>query len=380
MTLGIVLLFLPLLVHLGHLGLWSRGMRGAFATSTGCGKPGPPDPTSLGVVLPFRNEADTLPRLLEDLARQRVAPAEVILVDDASDDGTWPAVERAGPWPFPLRCIANPGQGKKAGLSAGISALASPWAVGVDADTRLGPDALAAIANHLAVHGEGLDMALLPLRIANQSDGVPKSLLGRLQALDFAAMQGWAVAAVRRGRPAMASGGGWVWRSAAFPHNRLRPEIPSGDDVFSLAALLEDGRGGRVGWVGDRQAMVSAAAMPDAVSLLDQRIRWGAKTTRYPAALKEARRVAWTVSLVHLCGATLLLLDPWAGLAFWGVKSAADMAYTRQVGRSYNVLPENRAKALGDLLALALTHPLFIATTLLLMPVRNVRWKGRPAT
>ena len=113
--------------------------------------------------------------------------------------------------------------------------------------------------------------------------------------------------------------------------------------------------------------------------LLDQRIRWGAKTT-YPAALKEARRVAWTVSLVHLCGAILLVLNPSAGLAFWGIKSAADMAYTHQVGRAYNVLPRNRAKALGDLLALALTHPLFIATTLLLMPVRNVRWKGRPAT
>ena len=380
MTFGTLLLFLPLLVHLVHLIRWSRGMVGAFTDLDPEKRKAASLPPRIGVVLPFRNEVNTLPLLLRDLARQSLLPAEVLLIDDASDDGTWPAVEQAGPWPFPLRCIANPGQGKKAGLSAGIAALDTPWAVGIDADTRLEPDALAAIADHLTAQGDGLDMALLPLRIANQAKGAPKSRLDRLQALDFAAMQGWAVAAVRRGHPAMASGGGWVWRCAAFPHDRLRPEIPSGDDVFSLAALLEDGRGDRVGWIGDRRAMVSAAAMPDATSLLDQRIRWGAKTTRYPAALKEARRVAWTISLVHLCGAILLLIQPWAGLALWGVKSAADMAYTRQVGRAYGVLPKQPTHALGDLLTLALAHPIFIATTLLLMPVRNVRWKGRSAT
>lgn len=378
MIAGSILLFLPLFLHLIHVIQWKRGMRTAMETPQDPSEvlPGP----ALGVVLPVRNEAETLPRLLHDLALQSLPPAEVIIVDDASEDGTLQAVENTGPWPFPVRSMVNPGEGKKAGLSAGITALTTPWAVGVDADTRLGPSALKAIGQHLAEHGDGLDMVLLPLRISSTASGRPDTLLDRLQALDFAAMQGWAVSAVRRGRPAMASGGGWAWRCSAFPHGRLRPEVPSGDDVFSLAALLEDGKGNRVGWVGNPQAMVSAAAMPDLHSLLDQRIRWGAKTTRYPKALKEARRVAWTVFMVHLSGAILIILNPWAALLFWVLKSGVDMVYAHRVGKAFGLLPTSHRKAFCDLVMLALAHPLFIATTLLLMPVRTVRWKGRPAT
>ena len=126
--------------------------------------------------------------------------------------------------------------------------------------------------------------------------------------------------------------------------------------------------------------MVSAGPMDTLGTLLDQRIRWGAKSTRYPKALREARQVAWTVAAVHAAGLVLLLLEPGAGAAFWAVKSAADMAYTAQVGSGYDLLPASRIKALWSLLTLAIAHPLFIATTLLLMPFRKGRWKGRPAT
>ena len=375
---GVLFLFAPLLVHIVQVGQWMRGIKGAMAQPTGTdnARPAP----LLGVVLPVRNEAGLLPKLLDDLAAQTLLPHEVLIVDDASDDGTLSAVSRGGPWPFSVRFMDNPSRGKKAGLSAGIAALDTPWAVGVDADTRLGKQALEAIGQHLAQHGDGVDMALLPLRIANASSGTPPSLLAGLQALDFAAMQGWAISAVRRGRPAMASGGGWVWRCNAFPHGRLRPDIPSGDDVFSLAALLEGGKASRVDWIGDSRAMVSAAAMPDLRSLLDQRIRWGAKTTQYPKVLKEARRVAWTVSLVHLSGAIILILNPVMGLLFWAAKSTADMAYTHRAGKAFGLLPDSPFKAISTLLILALAHPLFIATTLLLMPFRNVQWKGRSAT
>ena len=219
----------------------------------------------------IRNEVDTCPAAGRP-RRPGLLPAEVIVIDDASEDGTLDAVETAGPFPFPMRILANPGTGKKAGLSFGIREARTEWVVGIDADARIGTEALAAMAEGLATQCDSWDMALLPLRIARQSEGAPADLLSRLQALDFAAMQGWAVAAVLRGRPAMASGGGWIWRRDAFPHDQLRPERPSGDDVFSLAALIERGDGHRVGWLADRRAMVSAGPMDTLGTLLDQRI------------------------------------------------------------------------------------------------------------
>ena len=374
---GWPLLFLPLAVHLRHLMRWSRGLHHAWRWPEPKG--GGPDP-ALTVVLPVRNEAGTLPRLLADLAAQSLQPAEVIVIDDGSEDGTLDAIKSDGPFPFPMRILANPGTGKKAGLSFGIWVARTEWVAGIDADARIGTEALAAMVDGIAQQGDSWDMALLPLRIARQSRGAPEDLLTRLQALDFAAMQGWAMAAVLRGRPAMASGGGWIWRRDAFPHDQLRPELPSGDDVFSLAALIERGDGHRVGWLADRRAMVSAGPMDTLGTLLDQRIRWGAKSTRYPKALREARQVAWTVTAVHAAGLALILIHPWAGATFWAIKSAADMAYTAQIGAEYDLLPASRTKALWSLLVLAIAHPLFIATTLLLMPFRTGRWKGRPAT
>ena len=373
-------LFLPLFAHILNVWNWSFGMRSAFQKAPLDTRDTETNPPPIGVVLPVRNEAATLPKLMGDLAQQTHLPLQVIVIDDQSDDSTLAALEDAGPFPFQVTTMSNPGRGKKAGLSAGILQLNCDWAVGVDADTRLKPEALAAMARGIENQGEEKDMFLLPLRIALDASSAPDSLFHLLQGLDFAAMQGWAVSSVIKGQPAMASGGGWVWRTQAFPHDRLHPEIPSGDDVFALAALIQDEKGHRVGWINDPRAMVSAAPMLSFGALLDQRIRWGAKSTQYPRSLKAARRVALVVAAVHLCGLALMFIHIGYGLAFWLIKSIADVLYTRQMAKQYGLF-EKRPHANGfALLMLALVHPFFIATTLLLMPFRKVRWKGRPAT
>ncbi len=375
---AVLLFFLPLLFHLVQVVRWMWGFVGALSM-TDHGVHDNLNP-QLTVVLPARNEATTLPNLLGDLAIGSLMPAEVIIVDDASEDGTLRVLEKLDSVAFPLRIIPNPGSGKKAGLSAGIRAATTPWIVQVDADVRVGPGFIHAVQQHIEKEGVMLDMMLLPLRLAHQHAGGVQRIMDLLQALDFSAMQGWAVAAVRRGRPAMASGGAWAWRRSAFPHDGLRPERASGDDVFSLAAIIERGNGHRVGWCGHPAAMASAAPMPDLGSLLDQRIRWGAKSASYPATLVEARRVATVIATMHIAGVALPFFSLPAAVAFWTLKACIDMTYTHQVGQAYGLfIGFNAMKRWGALLLLAVTHPPFIITTLLLMPFRRVRWKGRTA-
>ena len=360
---------------------WSRRFKKAWPHPNG-GSVSPPalvvTPADITVVLPVRNEALNLPNLLLDLAAGSQQPAEVIVVDDASEDGTLDAIMPLTSHPFAVRTMANPGRGKKPGLSAGIRAANTTWVVQVDADVRVGHDFISAIVGQLASTGAETDMMLLPLRLADHAEGAPHQRFARLQALDFAAMQGWAVAAVQRRRPAMASGGAWVWRASAFPHDKLKPELASGDDVFALSALIKRGDAERVGWCGDPGAMASAGTMPDLTSLLDQRIRWGAKSAAYPRSLSEARRVAAVVAAVHVFGLLLLCLNPLAGAVYWAIKAGIDMAYTHQVGTAYGLFDGlSRLQRAQDLLLLACVHPLFIITTLILMPFRKARWKGR---
>lgn len=93
------------------------------------------------VVLPARNEAAYLPKTLQALERQTLTPAEVIVVDNDSQDQT---AEIARAWgalvlPCPVRGVARARQ-------LGLETARSPWIATTDADSHPDPDWLAAYA------------------------------------------------------------------------------------------------------------------------------------------------------------------------------------------------------------------------------------------
>ena len=52
-------------------------------------------PERVSVIATVLNEVDNIDRLVESLMNQRLAPAEVVIVDGGSTDGTWDRLERA---------------------------------------------------------------------------------------------------------------------------------------------------------------------------------------------------------------------------------------------------------------------------------------------
>ena len=85
-----------------------------------------------------------------------------------------------------------------------------------------------------------------------------------------------------------------------------------------------------------------------------------------------------TIAAVHLSGIILIPWAPAAALAFWVAKALIDMTYTHRVGQLYGLFDGIGPSARwGNLLLLAVVHPIFIITTLVLMPFRKVQWKGR---
>jgi dolichyl-phosphate beta-glucosyltransferase len=93
-------------------------------------------PAVLEIVIPAYNEAGRLPDglgLLGGKLAELGLPAEIIVVDNGSTDGT---ADIAGSWrgPVPARVLSCPERGKGAAVRAGLLATQAPYAGFVDAD------------------------------------------------------------------------------------------------------------------------------------------------------------------------------------------------------------------------------------------------------
>jgi dolichyl-phosphate beta-glucosyltransferase len=110
-----------------------------MTTGTGAARP------LLQIVVPARNEAGRLPRGLDVLCRKLATlpfPTEIIVVDNASTDGTAKVVLDRTTDAVPVRLIQCDRPGKGAAVRAGLLATTASFVGYVDADMATGLDAL----------------------------------------------------------------------------------------------------------------------------------------------------------------------------------------------------------------------------------------------
>ena len=102
----------------------------------------------ISVVIPCFDQGRFLADALESILAQTRAPADVIVVDDGSQDDTAEVARR-----YPqARCLRQVRQGLSAARNAGFSAATGDAVVFLDADDRLLPDALAIGGDALDAH------------------------------------------------------------------------------------------------------------------------------------------------------------------------------------------------------------------------------------
>jgi glycosyltransferase involved in cell wall biosynthesis len=113
---------------------------------------------TLSVVIPARNAAWCLPRCLGALREQDPAPAEVVVVDDGSTDGTARVAEQGG-----ARVVRHPARrGVGAAWATGVEAARGDAIALVDADDCVEPGYIAALENGFAAGGRVLVATLVP--------------------------------------------------------------------------------------------------------------------------------------------------------------------------------------------------------------------------
>lgn len=105
-----------------------------------------PSPPILSVIVPCWSAAETIERCLDSILAERDIALEIIVIDDASPDGTADIVDAVAardPRVRLLRLSAN--QGASAARNHGLAVARGTWLTFVDADDLLLPGAVAAL-------------------------------------------------------------------------------------------------------------------------------------------------------------------------------------------------------------------------------------------
>jgi cellulose synthase/poly-beta-1,6-N-acetylglucosamine synthase-like glycosyltransferase len=324
-----------------------------------------PTPSML-VILPARNEAAQLPHALAALSRLEypVSRLEIVLVDDASVDGTWEVMTAFAATRGHVEVVRlREPTGKVGALAAGLAGSASADLIAVcDADRAFRPDSLRKLATAFADPTVGAACGYL---LPTNAD---RTVVAR-----YAAVETWVhqlVTSAGKDRldlnPPML-GGGSVYRREALDAIGGFCEQALAEDLASTVALT------RAGW---RTRFLEDAVvenlMPEAPSeYWHQHVRWArgvlavAKPTTARGEVPRARRLENIVVaggyldriglLLAVALARARVLSLWVPAAYLALTGAEVVAAVRRSGAG--------SRTAWFLVATAVCFPLDVAAS-----------------
>lgn len=181
----------------------------------------------VSVIIPVRNEAESLPALLESLKTQSLTPCEVIAVDDASTDETRDIANNYGATVVSSHLPVTGWTGKSHACWVGVEIASGELLCFLDADVTLGNRGLERLARAHFNHG-GL-VSVMPCHVTRHRYEALSAIFNVISAMGTGAF-----APLRqRGETTVASGPAMICSAvdyeAAGGHRKISAEIV--DDV-----------------------------------------------------------------------------------------------------------------------------------------------------
>ncbi len=263
---------------------------------------------SLSILIPIKNDRDALAKLLAQL---HDVPAELIVIDDHSSDGSAEIARERG-----VRVIENNGIGKRQALLTGLSHASGEVTITLDSDVALPQNWTAETLN--ALSQPNVDLWVFPVFVAPS-----RSFLNRFEALDALSLTATTAAFAYQNRTIMGSGAFMAGKTELLREafNRINDQLPSGDDTFVVQFIRAEKRTIKFA----SNAAVSVKPQSTLKDLLRQRVRWGYKTPYYSDKL--AILTAWLVFFANFSWVVALTFALLGAPMFWtlvGLKTLAD--------------------------------------------------------
>lgn len=285
-----IILFLALLIYVIAIG----GLIYGFTKIKSIEPIGLEPKTKFTIIVPFRNEADNLPILLESLSQLNYPKAlyQLILVDDDSKEKF-----KVQSLKFQISIIDNirrTNSPKKDAIVTAMNVVNTDWIITTDADCVVNPNWLLTLDNYIQNHKVSMIAGAVTYECSN-------SFIHQFQQLDLASLQGATIGSFGIGKGFMCNGANLAYTKTLFQElNGFNgnDKVASGDDVFLLQKAIARFPE-QVHYLKSKNNIVTTKPLNDWTSLFYQRVRWASKTTSYQSSFGKFLGVV--VLMGNLC-------------------------------------------------------------------------------
>lgn len=273
----------------------------------------PETPTlKFSIVIPFRNEAENLPQLLQSiqLLDYPFDLFELIFVDDESNDNSAQIIKSTlvnSLINFNIinnkRTSASP---KKDAISSAIKLANFEWIITTDADCILTKFWLLCYNNFIKVNNS--DFVVGPVNY-HKTFGWFQAF----QTLDFMSLQGTTIGAFGLKKAFLCNGANLAYKKSLFQNlNGFNGNdaIASGDDVFLLQKSTA-AKQYKIQYLKSEKAIVYTNPVATVNELMAQRIRWASKATAYTSWFSVI------TAMVVFANNTALIIGMFFGIIGW---------------------------------------------------------------
>ncbi len=259
------------------------------------------------IIVVFKNEAAHLNELLNSFKELNYPKNlfEVILIDDNSSDNSKSIVNEFIKQNNDLNISVFDNQNfsnapKKDGIELGVQKAKNEWIITTDADCLVPKTWLLSFDQFLQKNPE-LKMICAPVKYNDEN-----TILNQFQNIEFLSYQATTIGTFGLKKPIMCNGANMAFSKKAFVkingYTNVN-HIASGDDVFLLEKMIRKYKTAAIGYLKSSEAIVITSAVHNLKQLINQRIRWGAKTSF--SKNKYNKRIGLSVLLTNV---TILIL------------------------------------------------------------------------
>ena len=325
--------------------------------------------TAFTIIIPFRNESENLPLLLESISKLNYPMdlIEVILVDDDSEK-----VFSVQYSVFNIQIVKNKRNSnspKKDAITTAIPLVKTPWIITTDADCVVTQNWLLTLDNYIQAH----EVFMIAGAVSYNGND---SFLHHFQQLDLASLQGATIGSFGIERGFMCNGANLAYTKSLFQElNGFEGNdtIVSGDDVFLWQKAITKFPD-KVHYLKSNNTIVNTKPLDDWKSLFYQRVRWASKTTSYQSNFGKILGLivfGGNISLWFIVCCLLFEIGDFYSLLFLIItKSLIDFILIYKTNQFLKIKTQS-------FLLSSLLYPFFSTTVALYAVLGKYEWKGR---